>query len=124
MYTRTPTTGKAEGELSGFPSSFRRGRWPNHRARSARRLWSGSRRTPGGPGIESVAVAVAARQAIDALCGVLLELAIGRFNSSVSSIAQHLRPDIWLVDPAVQAPHAWTREHQVEEDDTEQDGCI
>src|SRR5580704_4266376 len=43
---------------------------------------------------------------------------------SSSSIAQHLRPDIGLVDPAVQAPHAWPREHQVEEDDTEQDRRI
>ena len=28
------------------------------------------------------------------------------------------------MDPAVQAPHAWPREHQVEEDDTEQDRRI
>src|SRR6202171_2528104 len=41
-----------------------------------------------------------------------------------SSIAQHLRPDISLVDPAVEAPHAGPGEHQVEEDDTEQDRRI
>src|SRR5215475_1645209 len=59
-----------------------------------------------------------------ALCGVVLELAIGRFNSRATSMAQHLRPDVRLVDPAVQAPHAWPREHQVEEVDTKQDGRI
>src|SRR5882757_5078422 len=33
-------------------------------------------------------------------------------------------PGIRPVDPAVQAPQAWPREHQVEKDDTEQDRRI
>src|SRR6266446_1579331 len=44
--------------------------------------------------------------------------------ASEATARMHLRPDIRLVDPAVQAPPAWPREHQIEKDDKEQDRRI